>query len=67
MLRHILGMCMHTESKRITRHDEIKDFIAERAPERFSVFVEPVVNVSGDLKKLDLIIKDQNYGQVHSS
>jgi len=43
---HILWMCLHTKSKRIRRHDEIKHFIAGRLPERFSTFFEPAVNVA---------------------
>jgi len=56
-LGHILGMCLHTKSKRIRRHDEIKDLVADKLPKGFSTFVEPVVNVAGDLKKPDLVIK----------
>jgi len=55
-----LGMCHHTKNKRIKRRYEIKHFIAERLPQRFSTFIEPVVNVGGDLKKPDLVIKDQD-------
>jgi len=55
-----LGMCNHTKNKRIRRHDEIKHFIAERLPQRFSTFIEPAVKVDGDLKKPDLVIKDQD-------
>jgi hypothetical protein len=57
--RDIWG-CLHTKNKRIKRHDEIKHFIAGRLPERFSTFIEPAVNVGGDLKKPDLVIKDQD-------
>ncbi|KAH0944389.1 hypothetical protein HN011_001680 [Eciton burchellii] len=52
-------MCLHTKNKRIRRHDEIKNFIADRLPRRFSTFIEPAVNVGGELKKPDLVIKDQ--------
>jgi len=57
-LGHILGMCHHTKNKCITRHDEIKLFIAERQPQRFSTFIEPAVGVY--LKQTDLITKNQN-------
>jgi len=59
-LEHILGMYHHTKNERIRRSDEIKHFIAERLPQRFSSFIEPAVKVGGDLKKPDLGIKDQN-------
>jgi len=59
-LGHILGMCHYTKNKRITRHDKIKHFIAERLRQRFSTFIEPAVKVGGDLKKPDLVIKDQD-------
>jgi len=50
-------MCLHTKAKRIRRHDDIKDLVADKLPKEFSTFVEPVVNVAGDLKKTDLVIK----------
>lgn len=40
-LGHILGMCIHTKNKKIKRHDEIKNLIAEKTSKRCSVFVEP--------------------------
>lgn len=52
-------MCIHTKNKRIRRHDKIKNFIAQKASKRTSVFVEPAVMVTGELKKPDLVIKDQ--------
>jgi len=51
-------MCLHTRNKLNRRHDEIKHIIAGRLLERFSTFIEPIVNVGGDLKKRDLVIKD---------
>jgi len=54
---HILGICLHTKAKRIRQHNDIKDYITDKLPKRFSNFVEPVVNVAGDLKKPDLVIK----------
>jgi hypothetical protein len=53
-------MCHHTKNKRLRRHDEIKHFIAERLPQRSSTFIEPAVKGGGDLKKPDLVIKDQD-------
>jgi hypothetical protein len=57
-LGHIPRMCLHTRNKLNRRHDEIKHIIAGRLLERFSTFIEPIVNVGGDLKKRDLVIKD---------
>jgi hypothetical protein len=59
-LGHISGKYNHTKNKRIRRHDEIKHFIAERLPQRFSTFIETAVKVDGDLRKPDLVIKDQD-------
>jgi hypothetical protein len=53
-------MCNHTKNKRIRRHDEIKHFIADRLPQRFSTFIEPAVKVDGNLKKPHLVIRDQD-------
>lgn len=58
-LGHILGLCIHTKSKRIHRHDEIKDLIADRVSRKHTVYVEPVVRMAEGLKKPDLVIKDQ--------
>lgn len=44
-LGHILGLCTHTKPQRIRRHDEIKEFIADRLSQKHSVFVEPTVRV----------------------
>lgn len=58
-LGHILGLCIYTKNNRIRRHDEIKELIADKVSKKCSVFVKPVVSVTGDLKKSDLVIKDQ--------
>jgi len=55
-LGHILGMCLQTKTKRIRRHDQIRDFILDKLPKGFSTFVELV---GGDLKKPDLMMKVQ--------
>jgi hypothetical protein len=53
-------MCHHTKNERIRRHDEIKHFIAEVLPQRFSTIIEPAVRVGGDLKKPNLVINDRD-------
>ncbi|XP_076397961.1 uncharacterized protein LOC143266308 [Megachile rotundata] len=58
-LGHVLGNCIHTKAARIQRHDEIKNFIANKIANKYTVFVEPTVNVIVELKKPDLVIKDQ--------
>ena len=59
-LGHVLGNCLHTKPMRIRRHDEIKNFIKDQVALRCTVFDEPTVNVVGELKKPDLVIKDQD-------
>jgi len=44
---------------RIKRHDDIKNLIANRVDKNYTIFNEPTVNVRGELKKPDLVIKDQ--------
>jgi len=38
----------------------MKPFIAKRLPQRFSTLIEPAIKVGSDLKKPDLVIKDQD-------
>ncbi|XP_076303045.1 uncharacterized protein LOC143221497 [Lasioglossum baleicum] len=45
---------------RIRRHNEIVDFIENKTSEHKAVFKESSINVIGDLKKPDLVIKDQD-------
>lgn len=59
-LGHILGMCIHTKPERIRRHDEIKNFVADKVARRHTVMVEPTINELGELKKPDLVIKFDN-------
>ncbi|CAK9796556.1 Retrovirus-related Pol polyprotein from type-2 retrotransposable element R2DM [Anthophora plagiata] len=58
-LGHILGNCIQTKSLRIKRHNEICKLIVQNMPQHWAVFEEPAVNVVGELKKPDLVIKDQ--------
>ncbi|CAK9834503.1 Retrovirus-related Pol polyprotein from type-2 retrotransposable element R2DM [Anthophora retusa] len=58
-LGHILGNCIHTKPMRIKRHNEICQMIVRNLPRHCAVFEEPAVNVLGELKKPDLVIKDQ--------
>ncbi|CAK9834605.1 Retrovirus-related Pol polyprotein from type-2 retrotransposable element R2DM [Anthophora retusa] len=59
-LGHILGNCTHTKPLRIKRHNEICKMIVRNLPRHCAVFEEPTVNVLGELKKPDLVIKDHN-------
>lgn len=59
-LGHVIGNCTHTKPMRMRRHDEIKEFIGNKVATRHAVFVEPAVNILGELKKPDLVIKDQD-------
>lgn len=56
-LAHVIGACIHTKNMRIKRHDDIKNLIADRVGKNCTVFDEPTVR--GELKKPDLVIKDQ--------
>ncbi|XP_076397910.1 uncharacterized protein LOC143266162 [Megachile rotundata] len=59
-LGHVLGNCTHTKSKRIKRHNEICDLILNKVNKQGAIFKEPVVNVLGELKKPDMVIKDHD-------
>lgn len=58
-LGHILGLCIHTKPQRIRRHDEVKNFKAEKLSMKYPVFVEPTIRIGKDLKRPDLMAKDQ--------
>lgn len=60
-LGHILGLCVHTKRLRIKRHDEIKNFIADKLAtiENNQVLVEPSISVGEALSKPDLIINKE--------
>lgn len=58
-LGHILGLCQFTKGLRIKRHDEIKNFIADKLQHTNEVFVEPTINTGGNKFKPDLIIKNE--------
>lgn len=60
-LGHVIGNCLHTKPSRIRRHDEIKNLIRDHTAKRCTVFDEPSVNVIGNLRKPDLVIKDQEW------
>lgn len=59
-LGHILGLCTHTKNKRIKRHDEICDLIAKNVSKEYVIFREPEVEVNGDRRKPDMVIKDHD-------
>lgn len=61
-LGHILGFCGSTKPKRIKRHDDIKNLLAERLATRESnaVFVEPQLQVGENLIKPDIVIKNED-------
>ena len=57
-LGHILGLCTHTKSKRIKRHNEICELIADNVSKKFAIFREPELEIDGDRRKPDMVIKD---------
>lgn len=57
-LGHILGICIHTKPARIKRHNDIRDFLANKLSKNNTVLVEPTVDENGELKKPDLVIKN---------
>lgn len=57
-LGHVLGICIHTKPARIKRHNDIRDFLANKLSKSKTVFVEPTVNENGELKKPDLVVKN---------
>lgn len=63
-LGHILGLCIHTKVARIKRHNDIRDFIANKVSQRKPVFVEPTVNEYGELKRPDIVVKNGNQIEV---
>ena len=55
-LPHVLGQCVNTKMSRIRRHDEIKDFIAGKVREEYTVLDEPRLHHQGKLHKPDLVL-----------
>ena len=58
-LPHVLGQCVNTKMSRIRRHDEIKNFVAEKAADRFTVLDEPRLHHQGKLHKPDLVLVNE--------
>lgn len=63
-LGHILGQCIHTKTARMKRHNDIRDFIANKISKTRTTFVEPTINEFGELKKPDIVIKNDEKLQV---
>lgn len=63
-LGHILGICTYTKPARIKRHNDIRDYLANKISKTKTVFIEPTVNENGELKKPDLVIKNKEKIQV---
>lgn len=63
-LGHILGICTYTKPARIKRHNDIRDYIANKISKTKTVFTEPTVNDNGELKKPDIVIKNKDEIQV---
>ena len=65
-MAHIFGQCTYTKSERIRRHDEIKNYLAERlasTPEFQVVEEASIVTPSGTLKP-DLVVIHQGRVQI---
>ncbi len=61
-LGHILGQCLENKSERMDRHDEIKNFIAQRMLETRGTEVmteERLKLQNGEVRQPDLIVKNQ--------
>lgn len=56
-LGQVIGGCVATKPARIRRHDEIKNFVAQKVARRHTVMVEQPVNIAGVLTKPDLVIQ----------
>ena len=54
-LGHILGLCTHIKNKRMKRHDEVCELIANN---EYVIFKEPEIEINGDRRKPDMVIKD---------
>lgn len=63
-LGHILGICTYTKPARIKRHNDIRDYLANKISKTKTVFTEPTVNDNGELKKPDIVVKNKDEIQV---
>lgn len=54
---HILGECLSTKAKRIKRHDEIKELLAQRLGQENQVYVEHSFVANGERLRPDLVVK----------
>jgi ribosomal protein L40E len=59
ILGHILGLCQHTKGLRIKRHDEVKNFLAQKLSTSNQVFAEPSIKIGDDLYKPDIVVKNE--------
>ena len=57
-LEHILGLCTHIKNKRMKRHDEVCELIANNVSKEYVIFKEPEIEINGDRRKPDMVIKD---------
>lgn len=57
-LRYILGLCINTKSKKMKRHDEICDLIANNVSKEYAIFREPEIKINGERRKPNMVIKD---------
>ena len=58
-LPHILGQCVNTKSRRIKRHDDIKDFIKKKVAKNWQILDEPRLHLQGKLLKPDLVLVNE--------
>lgn len=54
-----MGLCQFTKGVRIKRHDEVKNFLANKLREQNEVFVEPTVITRGNRYEPNFAVKNE--------
>ena len=59
-LAHVLGQCMHTNSQRMHRHDEIRNFISRKLAANTRIFqvIEAAISTPSGTLKPDLLVNN---------
>lgn len=55
-----MGLCQFTKGVRIKRHDEVKNFLANKLREQNEVFVEPTVITRGNRYEPNFAVKNED-------
>ena len=53
-----------TKNKRMKRYNEICDLIANNVSKEYAIFREPEIEINGERRKPDMVIKDHEKGYV---